>query len=74
MEDIRSVQGVRDNNGGDSGSMTGPMDWQRQWRVNFPCYHAANSNTLSYMSSRCLVLILFLLDSFFSLQEILSLL
>ena len=47
--DRQRVQGIRDNDGGSSVSMTGPMDWQRQWSVEFPCYHVANSNTASYL-------------------------
>ena len=72
----RCVQGIRDDNRGSSGSTTGPMDWQWRQIVNLPCYPFANSNTVSSMSRFCLVLILYLSDSFFtrSLQERLSLL
>ena len=44
--------------------------------VNFPCYHVANSYTVSSLSRQCLVLILLLSDSFIfrSLQETLSVL
>ena len=58
-EDRQSVQGIRDDNGGGKGSITGPVDWQRQQSVDFPCYFVANSNTVSSMSLCCLVLILF---------------
>ena len=45
-EDRKRVQGIGDNVGGDSGSTTGLMDWQRQRSVGFSCYHFANSNNL----------------------------
>ena len=65
VEDRRCVQGIEDNGGGRSGLTTGPVDWQRQRSVDFPCFQVANSNIVSYLSSSCLVLILFLSDSFF---------
>ena len=58
-EDRRRVQWIKDDNGGGSGSMTGPMDCKRQQSVDFTCYHVVNSNTVSYLYRRCLVLILF---------------
>ena len=64
VEDKRHVQGIRGNDGGCIGSTTGPMDWKRQQSVNFPFYRVANSNTVSSLSCRCLVLILFSSDSF----------
>ena len=64
-EDRRRVQGIGDDNGGDKGYTTGPIYWQRQRSVDFPCYHVVNSTTVSYMSSRCLVLMLFSSDSSF---------
>ena len=75
-EDRRRVQGIGNNNWGIRGSEKGPMYWQRQQSVNFPCYRVANSNTVSSLSRCCLVLILFSSDSFiFSLlQERLSVL
>ena len=57
-EDRRRVQGIGDDNGGGNGMMTGPVDWQRQRSVDFLCYRVANSNTVLYLSRRCLVLIL----------------
>ena len=63
-EDRRRVQGIIDNDGGVNGSITGLIDYQRQRSVGFPCYRVANSNTVSYLSRRCLVLILFSSDSF----------
>ena len=33
-------------------STTGLVDWKEQWSVDFPCYQFANSNTVSYLSSR----------------------
>ena len=73
-EDRRHVQGIGDDSGGSSVSTTGPLDWQRQQSVDFPCYRVANSNTISSLSCRCLVLVLFSSDHFFfcSLQKILS--
>ena len=61
----RRVQGIKDNDGGGSRSTTGPVDWQRQRSVDLTCYRVANSNTISPLSIRCLVLILFSLDSLF---------
>ena len=57
VEDRGLVQGTKDNNGGGSGLLMGLVDWERQRSVDFPCFQVANSNTVSYMSSRCLVLI-----------------
>ena len=73
-EDRRHVQGIGYDDGSGSGSTTRPVDWQRQRSVDFPCYRIDNSNTVSYLSCRCLVLILFSSYSFFprSLQEIIS--
>ena len=62
----RCVQGIRDNNEGRSGSTTGPVDWQRQCSVYFPWFQVANSNTVSPLSSCCLVLVFFSSYSFFS--------
>ena len=75
-EDRRRVQGIEDEDRGGSGSTTGPVDWQRQWSVDFPCFQVANSNTFLYLYSRCIVLILFSSDSFLSrsLYEIISVL
>ena len=64
-EDRRRVQGIEDDNGGGSGSTTGLVDWQRQRSVDFPRFQVASSNTVSFMSICCLVLILFSSDSFF---------
>ena len=64
-EDRQRVQGIEDDNGGGSRSTTGLVDWQRQRSVDFLCFQVANSNTVSSLSSRCLVLILFSSDSFF---------
>ena len=64
-EDRRCVQGIGDNDIDGSGSTTGPVDWQQQGSVDFTCYRAANSNTVSSLSIRCLVLILFSSDYFF---------
>ena len=63
-EDRRCVQGIEDNNGGDIRSTTGQVDWKRQWSVDFPCFQVANSNTVSSLSIRCLVLIFFSSGSF----------
>ena len=49
-EDIRRVQGIGDDNGGGIVLMTGPIDWQQQQSVDFPCYRVANSNTVSSLS------------------------
>ena len=49
-----------------SETMTGPVDCQRQQSVDFTCYCVAKSNTASSLSRRCLVLILFSSDYFFS--------
>ena len=64
-EDRQRVQGIGDDNGGSSGLTTVPVDWQRQRSVDFTCYWVANSNTVSSISSRCLVLVLFSSDSYF---------
>ena len=64
-EDRQRVQGIEDDNGGGSGLTTGPVDWQQQRSVGFPYFWVANSNTVSSLSSCCLVLILFSSDSFF---------
>ena len=58
-EDRRCVQGIGDNNRSDSGSTTSLVDWQRKWRVDFPCYRVSNSNTVLTLSRRCLVSIFF---------------
>ena len=73
-EDRRCVQGIEDDDGGGSGSITGPVYWQRQQSVDVPCFYVANINTVSFMSSHCLVFIFFSSDSFYfrSLHEILS--
>ena len=63
-EDRQRVQGNEDDYGGGSGSMMGPVDWQRQQSVNFPCFQVATSNTISSLSSLSLILILFSSDSF----------
>ena len=68
MEDRKHVQGIEDNDGGGSGLTTGPVDWQPQRSVDFPCYQVANSNTVLSLFSCCLVLILFSSDSFFLLS------
>ena len=64
------------NDRGSSGLTTVPMNWKQQQSVNFPCFRFANSNTISFLSCRCLVLVLFSSYSFFffSLQERLSVL
>ena len=67
-KDIWRVQWIGDNSEGGSGSTKGPMDWKQRWSVNFPCYCVANSNTVSYLSRHCIVLILFSSDSFFSVH------
>ena len=73
-EDRKRIQGNDD--GGGSRSTTGLVDWQRQRSVDFPCFQVANSNTVSSLSSRCLVLMFFSSDPFFphSLHEIISVL
>ena len=63
-EDRRRVQGIRDDDGDGSGPKMGLVDWQRQQSVDFPCYRVANSNTISSLSRRCLILVLFSSDSF----------
>ena len=65
VEDRQRVQGIGDDNKGVSGLTTGPMDWQRRQSVNFPCYYAANSNTILSLFRCCLVLKLFSSDYFF---------
>ena len=60
--DVRRVgeaRGIRDNDGGGSGLTTGPVDWQQQRSVDSPCYLVVTSNTVLYLSIRCLVLIVF---------------
>ena len=75
LEGRRRVQGIEDNDGGGSRSTTGLADWKRQWTVDFPCFQVSNSNTVSHLSSRCLVLIFFIRFLFIcSLHEILSVL
>ena len=76
VDDRRRVQMIEDDDGGCSRSTTSLVDWQRQQSVDFPCFQVANSNTVSSLSSRCLVLLLFSLDHFFVclLHEILSVL
>ena len=69
-EDRRRVQGIGDNYGGNSGSTTVPVDWQRQWSVDLPCYLVSNSNTFLSLSIFCLVLVLFSSYSFLSFYEI----
>ena len=64
-EDRRHVQGIRDDDGGGSGSMTGPVDWQQQQIVDFPFYWLSNGNTASSLSIFCLVLIFFVRFLFF---------
>ena len=56
--------GVGDDDGGGSGSKTGPVDWQRQQNVDFTFHWVDNSNNVSSLSSRCLVLIFFSSDYF----------
>ena len=58
-EDRGRVQGIGDNNRGGSVLTTGPVDWQQQQSVDFPCYCVANSNTVSSMSCLCLVAVSF---------------
>ena len=58
-EDRRRVQGIEDDDGGGSGSTTVPVDWQQQRSVYFPCFQVANSNTVSSLSSCCIVLYCF---------------
>ena len=65
-EDRQHVQGIKDDDGGGRGLTTGPVDWQQQRSVDFPCFQVANSNNVSSLSSFCLVLILFSSDPFFS--------
>ena len=62
VEDRRRFQGIGDNNRGGSGLTTGPVYWQQQRSVEFPCYWVANSNTVSSLSIRCLDLIFFSSD------------
>ena len=77
-DDIERVLGIEDDDRGGrgSGSMMGLMSWQQQRSVDFTCYRMANSNTVSSLSCRCLVLVLFSSDTFnfSSLQEILTVL
>ena len=67
-EDIRRVQGTEDNDEGGSILTTGLVDWKRQRSVDFPCFQVANSNTVLYLYSCCLILILFSSDYFFSVR------
>ena len=73
-EDRRRVQGIGDDDGCGSRSTPGLADLQQQQSVDFTCYRVAGSNTVSYLSRRCLVLVLFHHIPFFSrsLQKILS--
>ena len=64
-EDRQVVQGIGDDNRGGIGSTTDPMDWKRRRSVDFSYYRVTNSNTVLYLSRRCLVLMLFSSDSFF---------
>ena len=73
-EDRRRVQWIKDDNGGGSGSATGPVDRQQQRSVDFPCFQVANSNNVLSMSSRCLVLIFFIRLFFCLLHEIIAVL
>ena len=75
-EDRRRVQGIKEDDGGGSISTTGLVYWQLQRIVDFTCFQVANSNTVSSLSSRYLVLILFSSYYFFPrlLHEILSVL
>ena len=75
VKDRWRVQGIKDDDGGGSGLTMGLVDWQQQRSVDFPCFRVANSNTVSSLSSRCLVLVFFHQIPFFrSLHEILSVL
>ena len=65
LENRPRDQGIRDDDGGGSGSTMGPMDWQQQHNINFPCYRDANSNTALSLSHHFLVLIQFSSDYFF---------
>ena len=58
-EDSRRVQGTKDDDGGSNGSTTGLVDWKRQQSFDFTCFQVTNSNTVSYLSRGCLVLIFF---------------
>ena len=58
-EDRIRVQGIKDDNGGCRRSTTEPVDSQRKWSVYFPCFQVINSNTVLYLSSHCIVLMLF---------------
>ena len=55
----RRIQGIEYNDRGGSRLTTGLVDWQQQRSVYFPCFQVGNSNTFLYLSSRCLILILF---------------
>ena len=59
-KDRQSIQGIEDDDGGGSGL-------QRRRSVDFTFYCVANSNTVSSLSYRCLVSVLFSSDSFFFL-------
>ena len=65
VEDRQLVQGIEEDDGSGSGLMTVPVYWQLQQSIYFSCFQVANSNTVSSLSSRCLVLILFSSDSIF---------
>ena len=43
----------------------GPVYWQQQRSIDFPCYCVANSNTVLSLSCRCLVLYCFHRINFF---------
>ena len=58
-KDRKRVQGIEDDDGGGRILTTVLVDWQRQRSVDFPCFQVANSNTVLYLPSCCLVLILF---------------
>ena len=66
VEDRRRVQGIEEDDGGGRILTTGLVYLQQQRSVYFTCFQFANSNTVSSMSSRCLILVLFSSDSFFS--------
>ena len=67
-EDRQRVQGIKDDDGGGRVLTTGPVDWQRQQSVGFSYFQVSNSNTVSSLSSRYLVLIFFSSYSFFSVH------
>ena len=49
-EDRQRVQGIKDDDGGRSVLITGPVDWQRHQSVDFPYFQVAISNTVSSLS------------------------